>query len=307
MSEDNNSFMGLVEVEDTSPASLEPFFNRESILIGPDWRWQVAQTEEYNERMNLPYIPNTDIYVMSARKLQRMMANRSTHLWFQNKWPSAYEVVTIAVDTKYKTMKTALEAAIIRYSGDTEKITKKVKWIRQDQLRLYKQLFFDLSGVTAAHDWMEDHVFMPALKMRSPGSQIALLTAYYSNVATDPTGRLRSKEEQGVLHTLMNNVRLRKVAEYVLGDTKIPIEMYAGMMETALKDMDQKLSVSKDEDKGTGLSKSIVDRLKDVTRRMNPDEVDSATEQSGGGLEIDTEMDFIRQRLSQISDKGDDK
>lgn len=307
MSDKIDSFMGLVEVEDTSPASLTPFFNRESITMGPDWRWQVAQTEEYNERMNLPYIPNTDIYVMSARKLQRMLANRNTQLWFQAKWPEAYEMITIATNPKYGTMRTTLESAIIRYSGDCDKVINKVKWINMAQLRVYKNLFFDLSGVTAAHDWMEDHVFTPTMKNRSHGAQISLLTAYYSNVATDPTGRLRPKEEQSVLHTLMDNIRLRKVAEYVLGDSKLPLEVYAGMMETALRDLDLKRASTKDESSGMGLSKSIVDRLKDVTRRMNPDEVVSATSSSHGGIELDSEMEYIRQRLSQVSDKGDDK
>lgn len=304
MSEPDGMFMGLIEAEDTSPASLAPSFNRESIIIGPDWRWQVAQTEEYSDRMLLPYIPSTDIHVMSARKLQRMMSNRSTQLWFQNKWQDAYETVMVAVDSKYKTMRTALESAIIRYAGDADKVCSKVKWVKPCQLRLYKNLFFDLSGVTAAHDWMEDHVFGPALKHRSSGTQIALLSAYYSQVATDPTGRIRSKGEQSVLHTLMDNVRLRKVAEYVIGDTKIPIEMYAGMMEAALRDIDSRRATDTGES-NEGLNKSIIDRLKDVTRRMDPDEVESATKSSESGIEIDDEMTYIRQRLSQISDKGD--
>lgn len=298
-------FMGLVEVEDLSPASLDPSFCRESVLIGPDWRWSVAQTEEYNDRTGLPYVPNTDIYVMTARKLQRLMASRNTQLWFQHKWPEAYEIVNIAVDDKFRTMRTALESAIIRFSGDPAKVMKAVKWVKPAQLRIYCNVFFDISGVSAAHDWMEDHVFRPALQRRSPGSQLSLLTAYYSNVAIDPTGRMRSKEECKVIHTLMNNTRLRKIADYVLGDTKIPIEMYAGMMETAIRDLDAKQELeSKDSGETTVINTSIMDRLKDVTRRMNPDEVEQATQQSSGGIEHDMEMDYIRNRLSQI-DKGD--
>ena len=306
MSDIDSRFMGVVEVEDTSPASRDADFSRESIIIGPDWRWEVARTEEYNDRMNLPYVPNSDIYVMTARQLQRMMADRTSRIWFQHKWNDAFEMVMVAVDSQYKTMRTALESAIIRYSGNADKVTAKIKWVKPCQLRLYKKLFFDLSGVTAAHDWMEDHVFAPALKRRSSGAQIALLTAYYSQVATDPTGRMRSKGEQSVLHTLMDNVRLRKVAEYVLGDTKIPLEMYAGMMESALKDISDKRTADSEE-VNEALNRSIVERLKDVTRRMNPDEVDNATQESADGVETNDEMIYIRQRLSQISDKGDDK
>lgn len=292
-----SGLMGIVEVEDTSPSSLPAVYNRESILLGPDWRWTTAQTEEFNERNNLAYIPSTDIYVLAARKLQRMMANRNTQMWLKSKWPEAHDIAYIGVDDKFGTMRTALESAIIRYMGDVEKILNKVKWVTLNQLNLYMKLFFDISGVTAAHDWMEDHVFRPTLKRRSPGAQIALLTAYYSKVATDPTGRMRSKDECSVLHTLMDNTRLRKVAEYVLGDTKIPIEMYAGMMESAIRDIDAKRSIAGSDDKTTELSTAITERLKDVTKRMEPSEVEETIKNNTSGIEIDNEMTYIRNRL----------
>lgn len=294
----DTSFMGIVEVEDTSPSNLPATFTRESVLLGPDWRWSTAQVEEYNDRNMLPYIPSTDIYVMAARKLQRMMSTRSTKIWFQAKWGDAYDVVYVGVDPKYSTMRTALEAAIIRYTDDSQ-ILKKIKWINKDQLRLYKLLFFDLSGIQAAHDWMEDHIFKKSLKNRTASSKIALLTAYYSKTDTDPTGRRRSKEECNVLHTLMDNDRLRKIAEYVLGDTNIPMDIYAGMMESAIKDLDIKRSMAaQDDGVTTALSQSITDRLKDMTRRMEPSEVEEATKAHIDGVEIDDEMKYIRNRLS---------
>lgn len=294
---EETGLMGIVEVEDTSPSSLPTVYSRESILLGPDWRWTTAQTEEFNERNSMVYIPSTDIYVLAARKLQRMMANRNTQLWFKAKWPEAHDIVYIGVDSKFNTMRTSLETAIIRYMGDTEKILNKVKWVTPSQLNLYMQLFFDISGVTAAHDWMEDHIFRPALKRRSSSAQIALLTAYYSKVATDPTGRMRSKDECSVLHTLMDNNRLRKIAEYVLGDTKIPIEMYAGMMESAIKDLDIKRSQTGADEKATELSTAITERLKDVTKRMEPQEVEDAINNNTSGIEFDNEMTYIRNRL----------
>lgn len=292
-----SGLMGIVEVEDTSPSSLPAAYSRESILLGPDWRWTTAQAEELNERNNLCYIPSTDIYVMTARKLQRMMATRNTQIWFKAKWPEAHDIVYIGVDDKFRTMRTSLESAIIRHMGDIDKILEKIKWITSSQLNLYMHLFFDISGITAAHDWMEDHIFRPTLKRRSPGAQIALLTAYYSKVATDPTGRMRSKDECRVLHTLMDNTRLRKVAEYVLGDTKIPIEMYAGMMESAIRDLDVKRAQTGSEDKATNLSQAITERLKDVTKRMDPHEVEEVVKNNTSGIEFDNEMTYIRNRL----------
>jgi hypothetical protein len=150
---------------------------------------------------------------------------------------------------------------------------------------------------------MEDHVFRPTQKRRSSSAQIALLSAYYSKVATDPTGRMRSKDECSVLHTLMDNTRLRKVAEYVLGDTKIPIEMYAGMMESALKDIDLKRSQDSSGDKETQLSQEIIGKLKDLTKRMEPEEVETATKNNISGIEIDDEMAYIRNRLSGKNDE----
>jgi hypothetical protein len=226
------------------------------------------------------------------------MATRSTKIWFQAKWGDAYDVVYVGVDPKYGTMRTSLEAAIIRYTDD-DKILQKIKWINKDQLRLYKLLFFDLSGVQAAHDWMEDHIFKKALKNRTASAKIALLTAYYSKTDTDPTGRRRSKEECNVLHTLMDNDRLRKISEYVLGDTNIPIDIYAGMMESAIKDLDtRRAAASQDDGATTALSQSITDRLKDMTRRMEPSEVETATKGHLDGVEIDSEMQYIRNRLS---------
>ena len=294
---EETGLMGIVEVEDTSPSSLPVVYSRESILLGPDWRWTTAQTEEFNERNSMAYIPSTDIYVLAARKLQRMMANRNTQIWFKAKWPEAHDIVYIGTDSKFNTMRTALESAIIRCMGNVDKIMEKVKWITPSQLKLYMQLFFDISGVTAAHDWMEDHIFRPTLKRRSSSAQIALLTAYYSKVATDPTGRMRSKDECSVLHTLMDNNRLRKIAEYVLGDTKIPIEMYAGMMESAIKDLDIKRSQTGADEKATELSTAITERLKDVTKRMEPQEVEDAIKNNTSGIEFDNEMTYIRNRL----------
>ena len=300
----DSGFMGIVEVEDTSPSNVPTTFTRESILLGPDWRWTTAQVEEYNDRNNLSYIPSTDIYVHTAKQMQRMLATRNSKIWFNAKWGSAYDIIHIGIDSAYNTMRTALESAIIRYMGNVEKILDKVKWIQPDQLRLYMNLFFDLTGVTAAHDWMEDHVFRPTQKRRSSSAQIALLSAYYSKVATDPTGRMRSKDECSVLHTLMDNTRLRKVAEYVLGDTKIPIEMYAGMMESALKDIDLKRSQDNSGDKETQLSQEIIGKLKDLTKRMEPDEVETATKNNISGIEIDDEMTYIRNRLSGKGDNN---
>ena len=300
----DNGFMGIVEVEDTSPSNVPTTFTRASILLGPDWRWTTAQVEEYSDRNNLVYIPSTDIYVNTAKQMQRMLATRNSKIWFNAKWGSAYDIIHIGIDSAYNTMRTALESAIIRYMGDTEKILNKVKWIQPDQLRLYMNLFFDITGVTAAHDWMEDHVFKPTQKRRSSSAQIALLSAYYSKVATDPTGRMRSKDECSVLHTLMDNTRLRKVAEYVLGDTKIPIEMYAGMMESALKDIDLKRSQDSSGDKETQLSQEIIGKLKDLTKRMEPEEVETATKNNISGIEIDDEMTYIRNRLSGKGDSN---
>lgn len=300
----DSGFMGIVEVEDTSPSNVPTTFTRASILLGPDWRWTTAQVEEYSDRNNLVYIPSTDIYVNTAKQMQRMLATRNSKIWFNAKWGSAYDIIHIGIDSAYNTMRTSLESAIIRYMGNADKILDKVKWIQPDQLRLYMNLFFDLTGVTAAHDWMEDHVFKPTQKRRSSSAQIALLSAYYSKVATDPTGRMRSKDECSVLHTLMDNTRLRKVAEYVLGDTKIPIEMYAGMMESALKDIDLKRSQDSSGDKETQLSQEIIGKLKDLTKRMEPEEVETATKNNISGIEIDDEMTYIRNRLSGKGDSN---
>lgn len=286
------------EYVDLAPILREKEFNRQSILKGPDWRWETARAEMTGDKYHTPYVPSTDPYVIIAKRLQYMMTDRCPGIWFQEKWAPAFEIIQVGTNRKYRVMRAELESAVMR--GVPEGcLTGRVLWVTGEQYRLYKKLFFDVDGVVTVASWMEDNVFRPGIS-RHKGDMITLLKAYYGSGPVDPTGRMSSSEESFVLSGILNNERMRQASEYLLGNSNIPLDLYVGCMETALKDIEESRKKTIQES-GTGAvtDKNLLDQLKAVTQRRTPDEIRKLLEMKASGVDPDFDMQYIRERWEQ--------
>lgn len=281
---------------DSAPAYRERTFNRQSILKGPDWRWEKAKSEIQGDKNHIPYVPSTDPYVIIAKRMQYLLSDRCASLWFQEKWSPAFEIVKVGTDPAYSTMSTELEIAIMK-GLSIDELPPKLMWITGEQLRLYERLFFDIEGVVTIASWMEDKVFTPRTRRRK-SNVVAMLKAYYSDGPCDPTGRTSTDDNNFVMAGILNNARMKQAAEYLLGDSDIPLELFAGCMETALRDIEESRKKSLEDRGGTAITdQNLLDQLKAVTQRRTPDEVRALLESSPTGIEFSSDMDYIRNKI----------
>lgn len=97
------------------------------------------------------------------------------------------------------------------YTRDT--LYKATTRIDKDLFELYRVLFFDLTGITAMHSWINHFLFEPERYAGSPLSLRARLLAYYSSVQDGMDAASMqplSRDAQDCMKRLMENERLKK-------------------------------------------------------------------------------------------------
>lgn len=231
----------LAELEELpSPAVARPECTRDSLLKAPDWRWQEAQAFVRDKRNSVPCTPSSDPLVQYAIRIIAAQDMQGTSRATASLWPCAYEAMALGQSSS--ALASELDAYLIK-GFDHSMAAMAGCPVSRDVYNLYAGLFMDLTGIRAIHSWMHDSLFAPAIRDSEHSTLRVRLIAYYggglSGVHSAVSGMLSGKDSD-VMRVLMANERQKKLFDYVVRITKMPPELYAQLMEGALKDMSDK-------------------------------------------------------------------
>ncbi len=278
----------LILVEEVIPAERPPENKREAFLSPPDWRYQAACDYLEDERVGkTATIPTDPIVLLTIRALRafRRVPNR---LYMDALWNTTEEVIRLGTTMRHSAIVAEMEAHLI--SGHTPKDLKDHNSAIPPQLyMMYKDIFFDLTGITAVHSWIHDFLIEPE---RHTHSQILLrsrILAYLSSAedgAQSAVFGLPNKSVQDLLKKIGSNERQKSLFDYMVKHTKIPQDIYVTLMETALKSMtdrDFQEHMRDRDEAGSGSLEELSEGIEQGIRSFSQQEI---AEASAAGLDF---------------------
>lgn len=230
-----------------APAALAPRCTRDSLLKPPDWRYQAASQYLADLRAGVsPVIPADPVVQLLIRGLRGLSGSPGKgaragmpERYLRKCWPVMFETLAYGMFSRRSAVAAMLDTCLIK--GWTHEEAQMAGCpVGAEVYELYGKAFFDLSGVRAVHCWIQDFLFEPERYSENTSLLRARLLAYFgdggSGVSTAVSGML-SAAESDAMKRLIANERQKKLFDYVVKKTNLPPDVYAGIMETAIKSM----------------------------------------------------------------------
>lgn len=222
---------------ENAPFKKSPQFNRDSFLRTPDWRWQQARRIVYAQQRQQTCINEMQPLILYAVRLQKAFRNVNTREFLKTKLADAWHVITLATGDQSSQLRAQLQACFI-YGLSPQQIVDKLKWINLVQVKLYQDLFFDLSGIKGISAWFEQMLLQPARLGKSMNLFRARALAHYHSLQA-ALHSLRfgnpGKSAKEAMNTMWRNVRNTQVFDYIAKQLKIPVQVYVQSMQQAIK------------------------------------------------------------------------
>lgn len=301
----------MAQLEETeAPATKTEPVTRDSLLKPPDWRYQAAcQYISDMESGNNPTVPSDPVVQYAIRGIVGMHLNPSgksgkgSQRFVKKFWPDLFETLWRGTVDRLSAVTTTLEIGLMkgwtwdqaRYAGCP---------VNRFIYALYEKLFFDLTGVKTVNAWIQDYLFEPERYNGNTALLRARVMAYFgsgtSGMNASITGQL-SKEEDSLVKTLIKNERQKKVFDYVIKFTHMEPELYANVMETALKgmtDRDFQEHMKDREDAGSSSLEELAEHMEAGIRAFSQQELAKAGTDG---------LDFVNQYTKAITGKGNEQ
>lgn len=229
----------LILVEELIPAERPPENTREVFLNPPDWRYQAACAYLADEKKNQAATVPTDPVVLLVIRALRAFRRIPNRLYMDALWNATEEVIRLGTTMRHSAIVAEIESHLI--SGHTAKDLKEQGSVIPPTLyELYREIFFDLTGITAVHSWIHDFLVEPERFSKSQTLLRARILSYLSGAkdgAASAILGLPDKAVEQLLKKIGSNERNKQLFDYMVKHTKIPQDIYVTMMETALKSM----------------------------------------------------------------------
>ena len=229
----------LILVEELIPAERPPDNTREVFLNPPDWRYHAACAYLDDEKRGKAATAPTDPIVLLVIRALRAFRRVPNRLYMDALWNATEEAIRLGTTMRHSAIVAEIESHLI--SGHTAKDLKDHDSVIPPMLYdLYREIFFDLTGITAVHSWIHDFLVEPE---RFSKSQILLRERILAYLAGPKEGAasaimgLPDKAVEQLLKKIGANERNKQLFDYMVKHTKIPQDIYVTMMETALKSM----------------------------------------------------------------------
>jgi len=286
----------------TEAVALERPSARASLMLPPDWRWQAAMRYVREGREGTtPAIPNDPVVQYTARAL-KAWGSVSARDWMLATWPVMEEVLYYGTTARRSAVASEMEACLIRGWNHSQAEAAGMV-LSRPVYDLFAKVFFDLTGMRAVHAWIDDFLFEP---LRTQGGSRQLrsrLLAYHggngAGINTAVAGMLTA-EEKGLLTTMMEGERAKRVFDYVMERTGLSRDTYATLMEGALKAMSEHEFQSRMRDRdeaGSGSLEELASNLEEGMRAYSQNELDR---HDAAGL------DFVNRYTAAILGRGTD-
>ena len=233
----------LIEAESIIQAERPPENKREVFLSPPDWRYLAAVDYLEEERCGrTPSIPTDPMVLFTIRAL-RAYRNVPNRLIMDAMWNDVAETLRLGITLRRSAIVAEIEAHLI--AGHTTQDLKDLHACHIPPMlyELYNKIFFDLSGITAIHSWIHTFLFEPERFGKDQTLLRARLLAYYSSADKATNTAVFGSPDSSAsafLKKIGTNERQKDLFDYMVKRTKLPIEIYANTMETALKSMTER-------------------------------------------------------------------
>lgn len=278
----------IVEEQSTIPAERTPKCTREFFLRPPDWRYNSAVAYLQDEHDGKNPVAPTDPIVQYTIRVLRACRNEDTRLYLDIVWPRVIEVFRLGTVARRTAITAEIEACIIHGKTPYEmaNISSYIDPIIYD---LYSKIFFDLSGITAIHAWINDFLFEPEKHQSNNILLRTRLLSYFGDLdggiksaitgmPCDATVKLQKQ--------IASTERQKKVFDYMTKVTHMPNDMYVELMEAAVKSMterDFQEHMRDRDDEGSSSLSELAANLEQGIRAFSQQEVAQA---SGSGFEF---------------------
>jgi len=233
----------LIEAQDIIQAERPPEMTREVFLSPPDWRYLAAQQYLEEERCGkTPMIP-TDPMVLFAIRALRAYRKLPNRLVLDAMWKDVSETLRLGISMRRSAIVAEMEAHLLA-GHKADRLAKDYSCVIPPMMyQLYNKLFFDLTGITAVHSWIHTFLFSPERYFNDQTLLRARLIAYYQSADKGAKAAIFGEpdsETAAFLKKVGSNERQKQLFDYMAKNMRLPIEIYATTMETALKSMTER-------------------------------------------------------------------
>lgn len=220
-----------------APFQRQAQFSRDSFLRVPDWRWQQARLINNAKISGLTRPQPSDTKVIFAARLQRAFKDPKKRQFIQLKMNSVYQICTLGTADNNAPLKCQLQACLI-CGLDSNAVNKKLKWITPTQVDLYKDLFFDLSGVQGLSGWFQQMLLIPAKNQKnSTLFRVRALAHYHSMDAALKSIRFgkSGKVAKQAMAQMWKDQRNKRIFDYMAKNLNVPVQVYTNIMQQAIQ------------------------------------------------------------------------
>ena len=279
-----------------------------SIAQGPRWRWSCAEELTLADRRGEASEGPQDFYVYLAHRLCKFMDNQFGRVWVRAKWPMLYDMYLLGTEPhRFKTSRVSLEVCLL--GGLTpEETADKLLWLTPLHALIYSKWFFDVDGFRKEPYWIEDYVLAPYKKEdRLTNWVVALILASQGHIDDALSYILTGKAPDPEIHkTLRKNERNKYLTNYIMKGVKLPAELAAPMVESAVRaEEDIERQTEKELSKsGISLTESEITLLQEATEKYADSQAGKYSTGPDGVEELPG-MSEVRERWKQQEDKVD--
>lgn len=285
---------------------------RDSLLKPPDWRYQAACQYLSDLRHGIRPSVSTDPliqYAIRGIRGSQLAPGKSAGLnlvtgaqrMMQHCWPELMETLYRGTYGRHSAQTATMEVCLIKgWSHEDAKLAGCPASPRV--YKLYEKLFFDLTGVRTVTAWIQDNLFEPE---RYNGNTVLLrarLMAYFGDGTTGMSASISGQlpdSDGKLMKSLIKNERQKRLFDYVVKHTGMDPELYANVMETALKSMtehDFQEHMKDREDAGSSSLEELTDGLERGIRAFSQTELQDVRTDG---------LDFVNQYTKILTGKSD--
>lgn len=278
-----------------------PQYQRDSFLKSPDWRWQQARIIINSKVSGLARRQPTDAKVLFAVKLQKALKNPKKRQFIQYKMPRVFDICKLGSTELNAPLRCQLEACIIA-DMDDDQIVQKLKWVDSTQIKLYKDLFFDLSGIKGLSGWFQQHLLVPIKGQKGGALFRARAIAYYFT-AEAAIKSLRfgksGKAAKQAMAQMWKDQRSKKIFDYMAKNLNVPIQVYTNMMQSAIQSIQNRDFTLQLKGQGSQASSALqyANAIQKGIRGFTQEQINSAGDSYKQG--IDQANKYIQSILQQ--------
>lgn len=180
-----------------------------------------------------------DPIIMFAVRMQQAMKDLNKRQFIKAKMPQAWHVIQLGSMDSSSQMRGQVQACLIKQLTP-QKTAQRLGWITTQQVRLYKDLFCDISGALMLSGWFQQMLLQPAQKNRSNNLFRARALAHYHSLdAAISSLRFGSSTQSAkqAMTKMWKDQRSKKIFDYMATNLNVPVQVYVNSLQQSIKSL----------------------------------------------------------------------